>query len=83
VVFHFAHRHSPERFRLRLADGFCELLPIRRRVVPSHNGCSPPVSSLWRQAIAKEALVAIAIALVAVGAYRLLDLLGATLVGAH
>ena len=33
--------------------------------------------------MAKEALVAIAIALVAVGAYRLLDLLGATLVGAH
>ena len=36
---------------------------------------------LWRQPMAREAFIAISTALVAVGTYRLLDLLGAVLVG--
>jgi hypothetical protein len=40
----------------------------------------PPVSS-WIQAMARDTLIAIGVALIAVGAYELLGLLGAVLVG--
>jgi hypothetical protein len=40
-----------------------------------------PVSSRWRQAMAREALIAIVVAVLVVGIYKLLGFLGLVLVG--
>ena len=64
---------------LGLADGFWELLPLGGGVSANR---SVAYLVLRRQAMAREALIAIGAALAAVGAYELHGFLGRILVGA-